>query len=149
MYLARTASRALTVLQDRLFIVINPFYRSVTWLLNQILGSFSLYVGIERKLDPPPDSSIFVDWIPVFAMALLFLVYVAIIFFLVESWLAEGPVKHPHEATSAKFPEDSPSDQLEAKTHMLPPMEQNIYSMHNESMTQRSQNPDNKIGAPK
>ena len=59
---------------------------TVTWLLNKILGSFSLYVGIEHKEMPPePDCSLDMDWIPLIVLAVLLLYSMACTIVIVDA----------------------------------------------------------------
>ena len=91
------ASRTLLVLREGAELLISPFYWSVTWLLNRILGHFKPYVGIEY-VEQPPDCDVFEDWVPVMATALMFYFILVMIFFSVESRLNPDPVMHPYEA---------------------------------------------------
>ena len=77
------AARTVTLLRD---VLVSPFYMSVTWLLNKILGSFSLYVGIEHKEMPPePDCSLCEDWIIFMALAVFVLYSWALTIVIVDA----------------------------------------------------------------
>ena len=71
-----------------------PMYKSVTWLLNQILGHFIPYVGIGSNYPlmrvyqlPPwePDCSVLMDWLLVVILAFLLLYSMAITFIIMEA----------------------------------------------------------------
>ena len=108
MYGYQEASRmylyeAISFVQEGL---LGPLYRSVTWLLNEILGSFIPYVGIEHNYPlmriyelPPwePDCSMLMDWALVVALGCLLFYSFALTLIILEARRA------PH---LGKFPED-------------------------------------------
>ena len=70
MMVLETASSTFLAVRDRAKLLLKPFYWSVTWLLNRILGNFQLYVGIGYE-EVPPDCDAFEDWISIMATALM------------------------------------------------------------------------------
>ena len=111
MTVMKAASATLLVLREKTQLLLTPFYWSVTWLLNRILGHFTPYVGIEYK--EPPDSDMFEDWGAVMATVLMMFFILAMIIFAMESRLTPDRMKQPYE--SLTLPEYAPSDPLKAE----------------------------------
>ena len=94
MMIFEAASKTLVGIREGAALLIKPFYWSVTWLLNRILGSFTLYVGIEYE-EQPPDCGLYGDWISVMVTLLMFFIILAMIFFALESRLTPNPPRPP------------------------------------------------------
>ena len=111
MVVLEAASRTLLGIREGAKLVLSPFYWSVTWLLNQILGSFTLYVGIGHE--EPPDSDVSEDWPPVVATALMLFFILAIVIFSLEWRLAPDPLRCTPE--DLELPKDATSEPMKAE----------------------------------
>ena len=119
MVVLEAASRTLLGIREGAKLVLSPFYWSVTWLLNQILGSFTLYVGIGHE--EPPDSDVSEDWPPVVATALMLFFILAIVIFSLEWRLAPDPLRYTPE--DLELPNDAPSESMKAEDGRSPKIE--------------------------